>query len=194
MLGLIPLLYPYICNRNYSSNVLVLCLPLVFFSFGINSSFPSRVLGIGVESSDQGKGYTEMLHDKEMIDKWVDDDKRIYMINQDSNGYYTVMADYLFEHQIDRMGMCYYFTSKDTNTPGLTFINIRLLRQILSEDYGYLWIYKTDDYFNNMAFDILKIKPPKNGDFYKLEEENGRLSLKYLGNCRDDYEEDIRED
>lgn len=187
LIGLIPTILPaFRSNIEDSVNVGKISFGatvlLLFFALSTTNGFINKVSKIQITSSNSYKQRLELENSRDEILKLMDSDERIYMINQTSNGYYTVAADYVFEHLIDRSGMCYYFTKDENNIAGLSKANFRALPKILLQNFGYLWIYKTDSYFDKMAFDVLKIPNPKEGDFYKVVNEKGRLKLKLLGN------------
>lgn len=184
LLGIIPITMPIylgFTSANGKINVLALIL-LVFFSLGTTNGFPTKSFGCLGKQEDNYIERIKFNSYKKKIKKLVDTDEKIYMINQDTDGYFTVVADYELGLQLDRTGMCYYFTEEtEDEIAGLSSVDIHVLPQILLRDYGYLWIYKTDGYFDSVAFDVLRIKKPKKGDFYKVINENGRLRLEYLG-------------
>lgn len=186
LLGLIPVILPVYLNSTSQKgkvNIMAIAL-LLFFAAGTTKDFASKSLGWLQKQEDTYLVRQAFNSYKEKINKYMDSDEKIYMINQSEDGYYTVVADYEFGLQLKRGGMCYYFTEKEKDIVGLSQVNIHVLPEILFNDYGYLWIYKTDDYFDDKVFDILRIKPPTDGDFYKVIKENGRLRLKYLGNVQ----------
>lgn len=194
MLGMIPLVVPVFLLRIPKDNMRINALGVVILLlcvFSTTNGFASKSSSISVTSSSTYKERVKMREYRENAISLMSDDKKIYMINQNTDGYFTVAADYVFEHLLDRTGMCYYFTREDKEIAGLSHMNIRALPEVLLlEDYGYLWIYRTDAYFNENAFDVLKIKTPQNGDFYKVINSNGRLKLQYLGNIQDSEDGD----
>lgn len=189
LLGVIPLIIPAVYeNKNNPSNShgkIVLMLLLIVVGMSTSNGFWRKSSFWGYENSSTYEERMAFNDYRDRIISMMDDDRKIYMINQNLDGYYTVVADYVFEHLIDRERMCYYFTSEKEPIPGLSRVSMYALPEILLQDYGYLWIYHTDEHFNNNAFRILKIKTPVDGDFYKVENRSGRLKLKYLGNSMD---------
>lgn len=194
LLGVIPLVMPAVYEKKNNSSKyygkIVLLFLLTVVGLSTSNDFWEKISFWGYENNST---YAERLAFDDYRDRIIsmmDDDKKIYMINQNSDGYFTVVADYVFEHLIDRGGMCYYFASEKQQIPGLSQVSMYALPEILLQDYGYLWIYHTDAHFNNNAFRILKIKTPADGDFYKVQNHSGRLKLTYLGNSLDDPDAD----
>lgn len=193
MLGLLPLLAPFcrkfdgchVCVTSRTTRIVVSVTLLIVLASSTTNGFASKVSGI--ELNENGTYQERLKFDayKEIVDGYTGGEGKIYMINQDSNGYFTVLADYLFENQIDRSGMCYYFTADDMSIAGLEQYPLQYLPQDLEENYEYLWIYKTDTYFSSNAKRLLRIKPITNGDFYKVTNDDGRLKLEYLTNLNE---------
>lgn len=189
MLGIITLILPAFregeesrgWHMNTGAGVLI-----VFFVLSTTNGFANKALGMYVKEGASYQEKNKMKEYKKNALSLMDEPGKIYMINQNSNGIFTVAADYTFEDLLDRTNMCYYFTPKEENIVGLRHVNIRALPEILLDGYEYLWIYKTDSYFNEKAFSILKIVDPQAGDFYKIENRNGILKLEYLGNLREE--------
>lgn len=190
MLGFIPLITPAfrgnvieVSNKTTGWRINAgASLLLLFFALSTTDGFTEKALRIEVEQTYTYKEVAKMRTYRDVALSLMDSDEQIYMINQNSNGILTIAADYAFEDLIDREGMCYYFTSENQNIVGMNYANIKALPEILLNGFGYLWVYNTDSYFDKNAFSVLKIKTPQNGDFYKVENENGLLKLRRLGN------------
>lgn len=201
ILGLIPLIMPAFwedASENGGENARTgkikagAVVLMLFFLAGTTNGFYSKVVGVNTKKSPTYKAIVKLQQKKESALALMDSEEKIYMINQTPDGTLTVAADYVFGSLLTRTSMCYYFTEEDEEIPGSSFANIRSLPDILLKNgYGYLWIYKTDEYFDSMAFSALKIQTPKAGDFYKVIDKDGRLKLQYLGNLN---ENDIEEE
>lgn len=189
LIGVIPIIFPAFFGNSLkvkkgeitvgATVILAICL------LTTQNDFFYKATNIQIVNSSTYKERLNIEKYKEEALKLMDSNEKIYMINQDSNAYFTVAADYVFEDLIDRSNMCYYFTDNATSIAGLTQANIRALPQILLNGYGYLWIYKTDAYFSSNIFSSLKLPSCQEGNFYKIINKNGRLKLEYLGNLKE---------
>lgn len=190
MLGFIPLIVPaFRGNRIEKENTKFgwqlnggATILLLFFALSTTNGFTKKVLRFEEQETASYIEISKMTTYRDIARSLMDNDEKIYMVNQSGSGLMVVAADYAFEELIDREEMCYYFTSASKTVIGMNDAYIKALPDILLNGFGYLWIYNTDTYFNDNAFGVLKIKSPKNGDFYKVESENDLLKLKYLGN------------
>ena len=186
LLGLLPITCPVFRGGvpdkermgRISAELLAL---LIFFGFGMKSSgFAAKITTQGLAQTDVYQDRVQFQQYKENALNLMDNHKKICMVNQDSYEYANVAADYVFDRLLDR-STCYYLTESQSLVSS-NRADIRNLPRILLNGYGYLWIYKTDDYFNKNAFDVLKIKEPTGGEFYKIVNNQGSLKLEYLGN------------
>lgn len=82
--------------------------------------------------------------------------------------------------------MCYKFR-KNTREPilGLTEYPIETLPSVLAEQgYEYLWVYSTNDYFNQSMKMLFNVNQVKDGKFYKVMKTTDGVSLEYMGRIK----------
>lgn len=124
----------------------------------------------------------KMVKYTEKIKDITDESGKIYFINQKKSGLFTLAADYELGEQLSRGGMCFKFR-KDTGEPilGLTEYPIETLPDVLIEQgYEYLWVYSTNTYFNENMEDLFGIRKVKNGNFYRILNSTGGVTLEYM--------------
>lgn len=116
------------------------------------------------------------------IKKLTNEEGKIYFINQSSTGLFTLVADYELDEQITRQDMCFNFREKiDEPIIGLTEYPIDTLPEVLKQQgYSYLWVYTTNNYFNQNMKDLFGCKKVKKGYFYKVNVDGDEVSLEFL--------------
>ncbi len=196
MLGFVPLIFPFFMGerlgkvshstvkiRRYTVGFLV-----IFICITLNSGFVGRATTWYLWDND-----TYLLREKFQVykEKLLDvthGNGKIYMINQDENGFPVVIGDYEMGTQLKRDGMPYYFqdSSEPKDIAGLHETSISNFAEILeSENYEYLWIYKTDDYFSKYLETNYYLDRVKNGNVYKIIRlREGKYKLQFIENIK----------
>lgn len=200
MLGIIPLLYPLFIEDSIKDKKtalearvikVIICTGIFLFSVaGMNHDIVGRLTDLNLQESESYKERKRFKNYKKKFDDFADEDDKIYFINQQYNGYYTVVADYEFGNQISRQDLCYYFfDNKELSgtIAGLKEFPIQFLPEKLVKDqYKYIWIYEKDDYLETKFYQIFHIDNINKGDIFKVNvDKMGYVSLEFIKNVNE---------
>lgn len=200
MLGVIPLIFPFfmdgqkrVMQQNRNAVRIGRFMPavlLVFVCILVNDGFAGRLTTWYLHKESVYKAREKMVDYANSLKRITGGQGKIYMINQDTDGFAVVAADYEMGTQLKRSGMPYYF--QDTDEPvdiaGLLETDIENFPEVLeSEGYEYLWVYKKDDFFENYISSNYYLDEIKNGDVYRIEKvRDGKFKLTLLENIKQD--------
>ena len=200
MLGLVPLLIPYFLrfDKKYIQKSgqkfikVVLCGLLIGSVLSVNSNYVNLATTWYLKDNPSYQERERIVQYKKLIKQITKDEGLIYMINQNVDGYFTVVADYELGNQLKRDGMTYYFQDEENikHIAGLSINDINQFENLLKEkNYKYLWIYQTDDYFNTFMMEEYDY-PIRGGEFFEISwSKYGKLQLKLLDNLWEEVQE-----
>ncbi|MCM1499878.1 MAG: hypothetical protein NC124_15550 [Clostridium sp.] len=189
MLGVVPLTVPLFHLSGTEKNSAVKCLKkgIIFISFlyivhGSNNYFLQNLVRTYALDTKNYAEREKMIGYTQKIKDITGESGKIYFINQKKSGLFTLVADYELGNQLMRGGMCFRFR-KDTSKSisGLTDYPIETLPNVLAEQgYEYIWVYSTNEYFNDNMEELFGIKEVKNGKFYKVISTEDGVELEYM--------------
>lgn len=193
MLGVVPLTLPLFqkSKGEKKASVIFLKKAVIFMAmfcilYGSSDYFLQNFAHTYALDTKNYSRREQLAEYAEKVKKLTGGMGKIYFINQKRSGLFTLVADYEMGEQVTRGGMCYKFR-KDTSEPilGLNEYPIDTLPDVLVEQgYEYLWVYSTNEYFNENMKELFGVKKVKNGCFYKvLNSENG-VFLEYIGRIK----------
>jgi hypothetical protein len=193
MLGIIPLTIPLFLKlqREQTKHVSLLKRFVVMFAvlvivYGSSGYILPRLSHVYAVDTENYKEREKFVSYAKQVKKYTNETGKIYFINQGKTGLFTLVADYELGDQLTREGMCFNFR-KDTSEPvnGLTEYDIDTLPEVLAEEgYDYLWVYSTNDYFNENMQELFGLKTVKNGNFYRVNCDGDEVDLEYLGRVK----------
>lgn len=202
MLGVIPLLFPLfmeerksVMQQNRNAEKIGRFMPIVLIIFTcilVNDGFAGRLTTWYLHKESVYHTREKIVDYANSLKRITDNQGKIYMINQDTDGFAVVVADYEMGTQLKRSGMPYYF--QDTDEPvdiaGLLETDIENFPEILeSEGYEYLWVYKKDEFFEDYIKSNYYLDEIKNGDVYRIDKvREGKFKLTLLENIMNDEE------
>ena len=56
-----------------------------------------------------------------------------------------------------------------------------LLLELAEQGYEYVWVYTTNNYFNENMKELFGLKKVKDGNFYKVVRDDSGVKLEYMG-------------
>ena len=202
MLGFIPLVLPFLTGskehvRQESRHArwigkLMPVVLAVLVCILVNDGFAGRLTTWYLHKESVYQMREKIVDYAQSLKRITGGQGKVYMINQDSDGFAVVAADYEMGTQLKRDGMPYYF--QDTDEPvdiaGLLETDIDNFTEILeTEGYAYLWIYKKDEFFEDYIKANYYLDEIKNGDVYRIDKvREGKFKLTLLENIKMDEE------
>ncbi len=189
MLGSVPLTVPLFCHSDMDIkpyvNILkkgfvlvsLLCILYSSSDYLLENLIHAYAMDTSVYSKREKLiGYTDKIKD-------ITGEKgKIYFVDQKHTGIYTLVADYEMGDQLSRTGMCFHFR-KDAKEAilGMTDYPIDNLPAVLAtQGYEYLWVYNTDDYFNDSMEVLFGLEEIKAGNFYKVVTADNSVKLEFM--------------
>ncbi|MCM1179172.1 MAG: hypothetical protein NC347_02865 [Clostridium sp.] len=193
MLGVIPVTIPLFLCMDEKWNVYtaslkkgIVSVSFIFIVGGCSSYLLPNLFHLYAVDTDLYKERERFITYTKNVKELTGKKGKIYFINQAQSGLYTLVADYEMGNQLIREGMCFNFR-KDTKETvlGLTEYDINTLPDVLVEEgYDYLWVYTSNDYFEEEMEKLFDVKKIKNGAFYKVHKSENDVILEYLGNVQ----------
>lgn len=197
-------------NRYYSDYMMLGIIPLtlpLFYGHGINSGKQAALLKrgiiivslIGIVYGSSGYFLENLAHvyavdtenyaDREQMSDYAEQVKeltagtgKIYFVNQKKSGLFTLAADYEMGDQITRGGMCFKFRENPKKPIlGLTEYPVETLPQVLTEQgYEYLWVYSTNEYFDDNMKKLFGLNKVEKGNFYRVIQDGEDVKLEFM--------------
>lgn len=193
MLGILPLSIPLFEKlqkvqsrqigliKQFMAMGLVLCM-----LYGCSGYLLPKAAHIYAVDTQKYMERERFLSYAKQVRKKTGGDGKIYFINQNKTGLFTLVADYELGEQVTRKGMCFKFR-KDTSEAilGLTEYSINTLPDVLVNDgYEYLWVYSKDDYLIKNMAKIFGIEHVKEGNFYRVAKNGENVTLESMGRIK----------
>ena len=189
MLGVLPLTIVlfYHFHENGGKYTYMIKNGLIFAAlicivYGSSDYFLENLVHIYALDTKNYAEREQMIDYSEEVKELTNETGKIYFVNQNKSGLFTLVADYDMGDQLSRGGMCFHFR-KDTSEPilGLTEYPIETLPQVLAEqDYNYLWVYSTNDYFEENMKELFGLKKVRKGNFYKVVKDGANVELEFM--------------
>ena len=189
MLGAIPLtivlFYYFHENGGKYTHMIkngLIFAALICIVYGSSDYFLENLVHIYALDTENYAEREQMIDYSEEVKELTNETGKIYFVNQNKSGLFTLVADYDMGDQLSRGGMCFHFR-KDTSEPilGLTEYPIETLPQVLVEqDYDYLWVYSTNDYFEENMKELFGLKQVRKGNFYKVVKNDANVELEFM--------------
>lgn len=189
MLGVVPLTLPlFMCSEEEQKPFVkaikktVIVIFTLCIIYGSSDYFLQNLVHAYAMDTKNYAERERMIKDCNKIKEITNEKGKVYFINQDKSGLFTLVADYEMDEQLSREGMCFNFR-EDTSEPinGLTEYSIDTLPDVLQEEgYSYVWVYSSNDYFATNMERLFGLEQVKSGDFYKVVVSDGVVRLKYM--------------
>ena len=153
-----------------------LILTIVILSITQVNSLVDVTIASGNYNNTISSSLSEMEKEAKFIKEKTESSDKIYAVNQESN-----LAPKISELK--------YFLCPDmelnepdklTSEAESKFESgkyFEIWKDMLYNDYDYLYIYKTDTYFNNFSRSIFSNKPVKEKTLYKIEKQDNKINL-----------------
>lgn len=193
MLGIVPLTIPLFKRsakeKEQKVNLLkkgIILTAVICIIYGSSSYFLENFAHAYAMDKENYAEREKFVDYAKTVKEYTNGTGKVYFINQKKTGLFTLVADYELGDQLSRGGMCFNFR-KDTTTPisGLTEYDIALFPNVLAEQgYEYVWVYTTNDYFNENMKELFGLKKVKNGNFYKVVRTESGVTLEYMGKAQ----------
>ena len=193
MLGILPLTMPFFVKlqKIQSKNIVLLkrfvLLGSVFCMIVSCSGYVlPRFAHIYAVDTGTYKERERFLSYAKQAKQYTNEKGKIYFINQHKSGLFTLVADYELGDQLSREGMCYKFREdRSEEILGLTDYDIETFPNVLiEEEYEYLWVYATDDYFTEKMKELFGERNVEDGYFYHVSKDGNETVLEYLGKIK----------
>lgn len=193
MLGVVPLTIPLFYPSDVGNGLYVSALKkgvilvaLLCIVYGSSDYFLQNLVHVYALDTNKYAEREKMLHRAKKVKELTNETGKIYFINQKKSALFTLMADYDVGDQLTRGGMCDKFR-EDTSEPSRIWTEypIETLPDVLvDEEYEYLWVYTTNDYFNENMEELFGVTDVKKGQFYKVIETEDGVELEYIGKVK----------
>lgn len=190
MLGIVPLSIPLFKRSKKEKlqkiNLLkkgIILIAVICMVYGSSDYFLENFAHTYAMEKENYAEREKFVSYAKAVKGYTNETGKIYFINQKKTGLFTLVADYELGEQLSRGGMCFNFR-KDTSTPvaGLTEYDISLFPSVLAEQgYEYVWVYTTNNYFNENMKELFGLKKVKDGNFYKVVRDDSGVKLEYMG-------------
>lgn len=193
ILGVVPLTIPLFHSSDTKKGpyISVIKKGIIFVSllcivYGSSDYFLQNLVHIYALDTKRYADREKMISYAKKVKKLTNETGKIYFINQKRSGLFTLVADYEMGEQLSRGGMCFKFR-EDTSEGimGLTDYPIETLPDVLEEQgYEYLWVYSTNEYFNENMEELFGLDDIKNGRLYKVIKTKDGVELEYVGKVK----------
>ena len=161
--------------------IITSCSLLLFFIYGIRSGNIVNYSGYISKINQNDLNIQEQKEQALMIQEVIGKEQKVYFLNQKSDRfdeYGMNPAFYYMGNQINHVWSSIWKYTKNGAVIEYYIFNYNKLTDfpnvLTSGNYSYLWIYKTDDYLNNMLPAVLPIKGKNQEDMAEKNIDNNK--------------------